>query len=153
VSQIAFELHPLHLVYNVTTLLRLRDALGPVVGATLDPSHLIWQQMDAVRVVNALGPAVYHVHLKDTQLQEEQLALNGVLDPRSWEDPETRSWVFRTVGEASSDGFWTAFLDALDDIGYEGELSIENEDPFLPGEAGVRRAVEFMTSLKAAPRR
>jgi len=152
VSKIAFELHPLHLVYNVTTLLRLRDALGPIVGATLDPSHLIWQQMDAARVVRALGPAVYHVHLKDTQLDDEQVALDGVLDPRPWEDPAQRSWVFRTVGEASPEGFWTGFLEALDDVGYDGELSIENEDPYLPGEVGVRRAVEFMTSLKTAPR-
>jgi sugar phosphate isomerase/epimerase len=153
VRQIGFELHPLHLVYNVTTLRRLRDALGPLIGATIDPSHLIWQQMDAARVVQTLGSAVHHVHLKDTGLKDDQLALNGVLDPRSWEDPENRSWVFRTVGEASPEGFWTAFLDALDEVGYAGELSIENEDPFLPGEAGVRRAVEFMTSLRAAPRR
>jgi sugar phosphate isomerase/epimerase len=147
VSRIAFELHPLHLVYNVTTLLKLRDAVGPVIGANLDPSHLFWQQMDPVRVVHALGRSVFHVHLKDTELFDDELALNGVLDPRSWERPERRSWVFRTVGEGRSKAVWAAFLGALGEIGYDGELSIENEDPFLPGDAGVRRAVEFMASL------
>jgi sugar phosphate isomerase/epimerase len=58
--------------------------------------------------------------------------------------------VFRTVGEASPEAFWTGFLEALDEVGYGGELSIENEDPFLPGDAGVRQAVEFMSSLKPA---
>lgn len=147
VTRIAFELHPLHLVYNVPTLLKLRDAVGPAIGANLDPSHLFWQQMDPVRVVQALGEAVYHVHLKDTQLASEQVALNGVLDPRSWDDPTNRSWVFRTVGEGTPATEWLALLEALTEAGYDDELSIENEDPFLPGESGVRRAVEFMSSL------
>lgn len=147
VSRIAFELHPLHLVYNVPTLMELRDAVGPTIGANLDPSHLFWQQMDPVRVIHALGPALFHVHLKDTQLLDEELAINGVLDPRPWEEPTRRSWVFRTVGEGTSPTGWADFLKALQAIGYDGELSIENEDPFLPGESGVRRAVEFMTSL------
>ena len=147
VNRIAFELHPLHLVYNVPTLLRLRDAVGPAIGANLDPSHMFWQQMDPVRVIRALGSAVYHVHLKDTELLDEQLALNGVLDPRSWDDPTNRSWVFRAVGEGHPATFWTAFLDALDEIGYDEELSIENEDPLLPGESGVTRAVECISSI------
>ena len=37
VARIAFELHPLHLVYNVPTLLRTRDAVGPILGANVDP--------------------------------------------------------------------------------------------------------------------
>lgn len=148
VTRIAFELHPLHLVYNVPTLRQLRDAVGPIIGANLDPSHLFWQQMDPVRVIQALGPALFHVHLKDTQLLPEELALNGVLDPRPWEEPTSRSWVFRTVGEGTSPTGWTAFVKALEGIGYDEDLSIENEDPFLEGESGVRRAVEFMTTLR-----
>jgi sugar phosphate isomerase/epimerase len=150
VSRIAFELHPLHLVYNVPTLMRLRDEVGPAIGANLDPSHLFWQQMDPVRVVRTLGSAVHHVHLKDTELFDDQLALNGVLDQAAWEDPSRRSWVFRAVGEGNPPAFWSAFLDALQEVGYVDELSIENEDPFLPGEAGVTRAVEFITPLMAA---
>ena len=148
VNRIAFELHPLHMVYNVTTLLELRDAVGPAIGANLDPSHLFWQQMDPVRVIHALGPALFHVHLKDTGLFDEEVAINGVLDPRPWEDPRSRSWVFRTVGDGASPAVWTESLSALEAVGYDGELSIENEDPFHPGESGVRRAVEFMTSLR-----
>lgn len=149
VSRIAFELHPLHLVYNVPTLLELRNAVGPAIGANLDPSHLFWQQMDPVRVIHALGPALFHVHLKDTQLLHDELAINGVLDPRPWEEPMRRSWVFRTIGEGTSPRVWSDLLEALEAIGYDDDLSIENEDPFLPGESGVRRAVEFMASLKS----
>jgi sugar phosphate isomerase/epimerase len=147
VNRIAFELHPLHLVYNVPTLGKLRDAVGPIIGANLDPSHLFWQRMDPVRVVKALGPALFHVHLKDVEFLDDELALNGVLDPRSWEEPSSRSWVFRTVGVGTSPTDWADFLTALRAIGYDDDLSIENEDPFLPGESGVRRAVEFMSTL------
>ena len=59
IERIALELHPLHLAYNVPTLQRLRDAVGPIIGANLDPSHLFWQQMDPLAVVRALGPAVH----------------------------------------------------------------------------------------------
>jgi sugar phosphate isomerase/epimerase len=148
VNRIAFELHPLHMVYNVSTLRKLRDAVGPSIGANLDPSHLFWQQMDPVRVIHALGPALFHVHLKDTGLQDEELAINGVLDPTPWEEPTSRSWVFRTVGEGTPPAVWTDILTALEAVGYDEDLAIENEDPFLPGESGVRRAVEFMTSLR-----
>jgi sugar phosphate isomerase/epimerase len=147
VTRIALELLPLQLVYNVPTLLRLREAVGPVIGANIDPSHMFWQQMDPLRVVAALGPAVHHVHLKDTQLDENEVALNGVLDFRSWDDPAHRSWVFRTVGEGHPASFWKLFLQALVASGYDDVLSIENEDPLLPGKTGVARAVDFISSL------
>jgi sugar phosphate isomerase/epimerase len=152
VSRIALELLPLQLVYNVPTLNRLRDAVGPTIGANVDPSHMFWQQMDPARVVAALGPAVHHVHLKDTQLFDDELALSGVLDPRPWDDPNHRSWVFRAVGQGQPPGTWRAFLAALRDAGYDDVLSIENEDPLLPGEAGVREAVTFIQSLSAVER-
>lgn len=42
VSQIALEMHGNQCVYNVPSLLKLREAVGPVIGANLDPSHLFW---------------------------------------------------------------------------------------------------------------
>ena len=113
VRRIAFELHPLYLVYNVPTLERMRSAVGPVIGANVDPSHMFWQQMDPIAVIRALGPAVHHVHLKDTELVPEQVAIAGVLDQRPFEDPAGRAWGFRTVGRGHDAGFWAAFVAAL----------------------------------------
>ena len=48
VDHIAFEMHPGFCVYNPATLLRLREAVGDVIGANFDPSHLIWQGMDQI---------------------------------------------------------------------------------------------------------
>jgi sugar phosphate isomerase/epimerase len=146
VRRIALELLPLQLVYNVPTLLWLREAVGPAIGANVDPSHMFWQQMDPLRVVAALGSAVHHVHLKDIEVHEDELALNGVLDGRPW-DPAHRGWIFRTIGHGRPASFWDAFLDALRASGYDGALSIENEDVLLPGEAGVREAVGLIRPL------
>lgn len=147
VERIALELHPLHLVYNVPTLLRLRDAVGPILGANVDPSHMFWQQIDPVRSVAALGPAIHHVHLKDIELFDRELALTGILDHRPWDDPHHRSWIFRTIGHGHPAPFWRSFIAALREVGYDDVLSIENEDPLLPGRAGVTEAVRVATLL------
>ena len=147
VDRIAFELHPLHLAYNVPTLLRMRDAVGPVIGANVDPSHMFWQQMDPLAVVRALGPAVHHVHLKDTQLVPDQVALAGVLDQRPFEDPANRAWVFRTIGRGHGREFWSSFVGALRDAGYDDVLSIENEDVSQPPVEGVEEAAAFILPL------
>jgi sugar phosphate isomerase/epimerase len=147
VRQIAFELHPLHLVFNVPTLLRMRETIGPVIGANMDPSHLFWQQMDPLAAIAALGPAIQHVHLKDTGLQGDRLALAGVLDTTPFEDAHDRAWVFRTVGRIHDKAWWTSFIAALRAVGYDGPLSIENEDPYQPAIEGVEEAAAFIRPL------
>lgn len=147
VERIALELHPLHLVYNVPTLQRMREAVGPIIGANLDPSHLFWQQMDPLSVIRALGSAIYHVHLKDTELVPEQVAIAGVLDQRPFDDPSQRAWVFRTAGSVHGREFWSAFVAALREVGYDDVLAIENEDAGLTPEAAVEQAARFMGSI------
>ncbi|MEO8229087.1 MAG: sugar phosphate isomerase/epimerase [Chloroflexota bacterium] len=144
VTRIAFELHPLYLVYNVPTLERMRAAIGPVIGANVDPSHLFWQQMDPMAVVRALGPAVHHVHLKDTDMTPERVALAGVLDQQPFEDPAARAWGFRTIGRGHPPSFWQSFVTALREVGYDDILSIENEDELQDPVDGVREAAAVM---------
>jgi sugar phosphate isomerase/epimerase len=147
VKHIAFELHPLHLVFNVPTLLRMREAVGPIIGANMDPSHLFWQQMDPLASIAALGPAIQHVHLKDTGLQADKIALAGVLDTTPFEDPRERAWTFRTVGRVHDRAWWASFVAALRAVGYDGPLSIENEDPFQSKLEGVEEAAAFIRPL------
>ena len=150
VRRIAFELHPLHLAYNVPTLLRMRDAVGPVIGANVDPSHMFWQQMDPIAVVRTLGPAVHHVHLKDTQIVPDQVAIAGVLDQRTFENASERAWIFRTIGRSHDADFWSAFVRELRAVGYDDVLSIENEDVTQPAVEGVVEAAAFMNAILSA---
>jgi len=150
IERLAFELHPLHLVYNVPTYERMRDAVGPIIGVNLDPSHLFWQGMDPLAVIRALGPAVAHAHLKDTQIVTDQVAIAGVLDQRPFDDPAERAWVFRTAGAIHGPEFWTAFVAALREVGYDDVLSIENEDASLPAEESVEQAARFIAPILAS---
>ena len=147
--RVALELHPLQLVYNVPTLLDLRAAVGDVVGANMDPSHLFWQQMDPLAVIAALGPAIHHVHLKDTALVPDQVAIAGVLDLRSFDRPEGRAWNFRTVGRGHDRSFWSAFVAALAATGYDGSLSIEHEDRSEDPLVGVAESAAFARGILA----
>jgi len=149
VSRVALELHPLHLAYNVPTLLRLREATSPVIGANVDPSHMFWQQMDPLKVVRALGPAVHHVHLKDTEIAPDEVALAGVLDQRPFDSSGHRAWRFRTIGRAHPPAFWTDLVRALKEVGYTDVLSIENEDWMQDRLEGVAEAAALMTSILA----
>lgn len=63
IEQIALENHGMQLVYNPETLLRLRTAIGPIIGMNLDPSHLFWMggdPIEAARVLGAVGAFVPH---------------------------------------------------------------------------------------------
>ena len=147
--RIAIEPHPGQAAYNTRTLLRLREIAGPeTLGANLDPSHLFFQNIDPLLVVDALGAdAIFHVHAKDTRINQQEMALNGSLDTRPMGRPNVRSWEYVTLGDGHPEGFWQDFVVALRDNGYEGVLSIEHEDPSLDAEDGIRRSVSLLQSV------
>jgi sugar phosphate isomerase/epimerase len=146
--QVAIEMHPGQSVYNPRGLLRLRETAGPCLGANLDPSHLFWQGMDPLVVVRALGPGgVFHVHAKDTRLDPQEMALNGVLDLRATGAEKPRAWAFRTVGYGHDAGWWRDFVSELRRQGYDGVLSIEHEDRLMGSREGIVKSVEFLRPL------
>ena len=144
VKQIAFELHPGFCVYNPSTLLRLREAVGPVIGANLDPSHLFWQGIDILAAIRALKGAIYHFHAKDTAIDAYNTAVNGVLDTPSFDRIEERPWVFRTVGYGHGEDTWRAIFSELRKVGYDGVISIEHEDGLMSTREGLEKAIEVL---------
>ena len=51
INRVAFEMHPGFCVYNPESMLRIRAAVGDVLGANFDPSHLFWQGIDPVAAI------------------------------------------------------------------------------------------------------
>lgn len=139
--RVAIEIHPGTCVYQPRELLRLRELAGDRIGANLDPSHLIWQQIDVRRAVLALDDAIYHVHVKDTEMRPHRLGEAGVIDSTPFHDWTERTWIYRTAGFGSPIGFWQGFLCALKEVGYTGALSVEHEDVLIGSREGVLRAV------------
>lgn len=147
INKICLEMHPAFAVYNPSTLLKLRDAVGETIGANFDPSHLFWQGIDPIVAVKHLGAAIYHVHAKDTKINPATTAVNGVLDTTPYSEHEARSWIFRTVGDGHDASFWKDFVKALQSVGYDYVLSIEHEDPVLGINEGFEKAAAFLRGI------
>ncbi len=151
VRKLAFEMHPGFCVYNPWTLLKLRQAVGEQIGANNDLSHLFWQGCDPVEVIHLLGRegALFHAHMKDTWIFKENVAKYGLLNfvPGS-EDFRRGSMTFRAVGYGHGAQLWKDIVRAYMEVGYQGMLSIENEDPILTGEVGVERAAFVLKNVR-----
>lgn len=147
IKKIAFEMHPSFVVYNPETLLRLRAAVGDIIGANFDPSHLFWQGIDPSAAIHALKGAIYHFHAKDTYIERRNTEVNGVLDTKSYGDIEHRAWVFRTVGYGHGKLEWNKIISALKTVGYDGAISIEHEDSLMSSKEGLEKAVAFLKDV------
>ena len=154
VKRIALEMHPGFCVYNPETLLKLRAAVGPTIGANFDPSHLIWQGMDPVMAIRELRGAIYHFHAKDTIINAEKTSKNGVLDTKHYSDEDNRSWIFRSVGYGSETKKWKDIMSELVLAGYTDAVCIEHEDSLMAPEEGLEKAVALLKEViirKAKP--
>jgi sugar phosphate isomerase/epimerase len=149
VERICLEIHPGMAVYNTSTLLRLRQAAGPTIGANFDPSHFFWQGMDPRVVAQELSGAIYHSHAKDTRVDERATAIDGVLAAEWPEAKGPVSWWFTTLGEGHDEAFWREFYASLRASGYDDVASIEYEDPHRESEASIAQAAEFLRRVLA----
>jgi sugar phosphate isomerase/epimerase len=150
VRQICLELHGCQLVYNPSTLNRLREAIGPIVGANYDPSHPLWMGADPLAAVRSLGSAIYYVHAKDCRIEPIPAAIDGLLDTRPSGEAAKRSWNYVTLGYGHDETWWRQFCAALRMVGYDGVLSIEHEDSLLPPLAGVQKSVDLLRRVMFA---
>lgn len=147
VERVALELHGNQCVYNVPSLLKLRNAVGPIVGANLDPSHLFWMGADPLVAAERLGAAVYHVHAKDTFLNPPVQATTSLLENGSLMDIPARSWSYITLGFGHGEEWWRQFCYRLKMGGYDGWLSIEHEDVLLNSLEGLEKSVALLKGL------
>ncbi len=139
--RIAFETAPRgggegNLAHSPELWDRLFEAVpSAALGLSFDPSHLVWLRIpDVPGVIRRYGSRIYHVDGKDTEILPGRLAAQGILGA-GW-------WRYRLPGCGALD--WTAILSALRDIGYDGALDIENEDPLGPGLAAVGWSARYL---------
>ncbi len=100
-------------------------------GLNYDPSHMIWQQMDYLAPLAEFGGRLVHMHAKDARIERGALDANGVLSyPKLWHTPKLPG-----LGDVR----WGAFLGALADAGYDGNVAIEVEDRAFEGSIEKRK--------------
>jgi sugar phosphate isomerase/epimerase len=145
--KVALEAHPGFLVYNTDTALKLRQAVGPNLGVNFDPSHLFWQGVDVPAAIRALGDGIFHVHAKDVAIDPQNVAVNGVIDAKSYRRMGERSWLFRSVGWGHGELEWKRIVTALRLAGYDYVMSIEHEDALASIDEGLRAAIDLLTRV------
>ncbi len=145
--RVGIEMHPNFIAYNPETMLRLRAIAPDTIGCNFDPSHMFWQGIDPVAAIRALGDSIVHCHAKDCRLAARNIAVNGVLDAKSYTREPERSWLVRTVGWGHDALVWRDIVSALRLAGYDHVLSIEHEDSLMAPDEGLRKAVEFLRPI------
>lgn len=150
VSRIAFEMHPGFIVYNPKTLLQLRSKVGSSsIGANFDPSHLMWQGMDFVEAARFLASegVIFNVHMKDVRFNARAVAESGLFDPTPYGEASTRAWNFAAVGDGHDQLQWNQLIRVLQDVGYQGSLTVEHEDAMLDRDEGILRSIRRVQSM------
>ena len=101
------------------------------LGLNYDPSHLMFQLIDYYPLIKEFKDRIFHVHAKDAEVFEDKLKWYGIfnklLNPKHGEG----YWRYRMPGLGQVD--WGRFIKELKDIGYDGVISIEHEDPLYEG--------------------
>lgn len=147
--RIAFELHPTMMVYNLYTYLKLVEGVGDcldVLGINMDPSHMMWMGGDGREIIKAVPKQIFHCHLKDVVYHDKNRLVNGNLDNKIGTS-EYRSWNFDVPGKGRNIQWWTDFLQALKEAGYDGILSFELEVYDGTDKKVLADGVDFMKTI------
>ncbi|HOA51911.1 MAG: sugar phosphate isomerase/epimerase [Thermogutta sp.] len=147
----ALEVHPTEIAFDLYTAERTLEALKghEAFGFNFDPSHLIWQGVDPAQFIRYFPDRIFHVHMKDAIVKLDGKA--GILASHLNFGDWRRGWDFRSLGHGSVN--FEEIIRALNDIGYEGPLSVEWEDSGMDREFGAKEACQFVRKINFAPSR
>lgn len=100
-------------------------------GLNFDPSHLLFQMIDYVPLIKTFKDRIFHVHGKDTEVFEDKFRYYGIFNKIIRDGHDGGYWRYRMPSLGQVD--WKSLIAELNDIGYDGVISIEHEDPLFEG--------------------
>ncbi|MDR2344902.1 MAG: sugar phosphate isomerase/epimerase [Planctomycetaceae bacterium] len=145
----ALEVHPTEIAFDFYSAERALEALNyrPEFGFNFDPSHLIWQGVDPVEFLYKFKDRIYHVHMKDAIVTLN--GKTGILASHLNFGDYRRGWDFRSLGHGAVN--FEEIIRALNNIGYNGPLSVEWEDMGMEREFGATEAAKFVKKIDFSP--
>lgn len=146
IEKIAIEAFPSQLVYNPSTLLKLRNAVDETIGINLDPSHLMAMGADPIAAARMLEGAVFHVHGKDARVERGLADIDGLMESKPVTETKSRTWNYVAVGCGKDLLWWKEFFSVLRMGGYDGYVSLEMEDLTMSVEAGLETSIDALNA-------
>jgi sugar phosphate isomerase/epimerase len=146
----ALEVHPTEIAFDMASAQRALAAVKGHrrFGFNYDPSHLGYQGVDYVKFIRALGDRIYHVHLKDVWWGHGDGSV-GVFGGHTSFGDSRRYWDFRSLGHG--DIHFEDIIVALNDVRYQGPLSVEWEDIRMDRTLGAKEAAAFVRRIDFSP--
>jgi len=146
----ALEVHPTEIAFDISSAARAVEEIKghPRFGFNFDPSHLGYQGVDYVAFIRQFRDRIFHTHMKDVYWSSRPTRA-GVFGGHLNFGPPDRYWDFRSLGRGCVD--FEAIIRALNEINYQGPLSVEWEDGGMDREHGAAEACEFVRKLDFAP--
>jgi len=145
----ALEVHPSEIAFDFWSAKRTLEAIGSrqAFGFNFDPSHLYWQMVSPEAFIYEFGERIYHMHVKESVRQLD--GRNGVLGSLLFFGDHRRGWDFVSPGRGGVP-FERVFR-ALNDVGYDGPLSVEWEDNGMTRDQGAPEALALCRRLDLTP--
>jgi sugar phosphate isomerase/epimerase len=142
----ALEVHPTEIAFDIASAKRALAAVGnhKRFGFNYDPSHLGYQGVDYVKFLRELGSRIYHVHMKDVWWNHGDGSV-GVFGGHTDFGDARRFWDFRSLGHGDIE--FEDIMVALNDLDYQGPLSVEWEDIRMDRVHGATEAAAFVRSV------
>ncbi|MFC1500184.1 sugar phosphate isomerase/epimerase family protein [Candidatus Zixiibacteriota bacterium] len=146
----ALEVHPTEIAFDIATAWRAIEALDEheSFGFNYDPSHLGYQGVDYVKFIYDFGDRIFHCHMKDAWWDHGDGTVGVFGGHTEFADPR-RFWDFRSIGHGDIN--FEEIIVALNDVGYQGPLSIEWEDSRMDREHGAAEACEAVKQFDFKP--
>ena len=146
----ALEVHPTEIAFDTYSARKALEAIDyhPAFGFNYDPSHLGYQGVDYVDFINQFPDRIFHVHMKDVYWSDTPKQI-GVFGGHSTFGDARRFWNFRSLGRGKIR--FEEIIRALNDIGYQGPLSVEWEDSGMDREHGARESCAFVKQVDFLP--
>jgi sugar phosphate isomerase/epimerase len=144
------EVHPTEIAFDIASAERAVTAVGGHTrfGFNFDPSHLGYQGVDYVKFIRTFGDRIYHVHMKDVWWGRGDGTV-GVFGGHTSFGDARRHWDFRSVGRGQID--FESIIVALNDVGYNGPLSVEWEDSRMDRVHGATESAAYSKRLDFKP--
>ena len=144
------EVHPTEIAFDIVSAQRAIDAVKghKRFGFNFDPSHLGYQHVDYVKFIRTFADRIYHCHVKDAWWGHGDGTV-GVFGGHTTFADHRRYWDFRSPGHG--DVNFEEVIVALNDINYQGPLSVEWEDSRMDRDHGAAEAAAFVKRIDFKP--